>query len=38
MLGFFKEMKNMDGFIKQWCFNDVICSVIDDVLIFNIIF
>ena len=35
---FFKEMRNLDGFIKQWCFNDVICSVIDDVLIFNMIF
>lgn len=34
---FFKGMSNMDDFVEKWCYEDTICSVAGDDLIFNII-
>ena len=33
---FFKGMNNIDEFIEKWCFNDALCSVMEENLIFNI--
>ena len=35
---FHKLMKNMDIFVEQWCYNDVICSVVDETLCFGLVF
>ena len=35
--GFYSLMNNVDEFISQWCYNDVICSVVDDQLVFNLV-
>lgn len=35
---FYKEMNNIDEFLKQWCYKDALCSVVGDCLIFDGVF
>ena len=35
---FYKGMKNLSTFVKQWCYNEVICSVMEEELMFSVVF
>ena len=35
---FFKEMNDIDEFMRKWCYDDALCSVVNDELIFNLFF
>uniref|UniRef100_A0AAQ6ILA1 Reverse transcriptase domain-containing protein n=1 Tax=Anabas testudineus TaxID=64144 RepID=A0AAQ6ILA1_ANATE len=32
---FYKFMNNLPGFVQQWCYDNVLCSVVEDDLVFN---
>ena len=36
-LNFHKVMKSLDVFIKLWCFNDVVCSLVEEDLVFHFV-
>lgn len=35
---YYKEMKDLDMFVLQWCFNEAVCAVVEEELIFNFLF
>lgn len=35
---FYKAMNNCDAFVDQWCYEDALCTVFEDVLIFSVFF
>ena len=34
---FYSLMNNVDEFILQWCFNEALCSVVEEQLVFNMV-
>ena len=35
---FYKHIGDLDSFKQRWCFNDIVCSVVDEELVFAQVF
>ena len=35
---FYKHIGDLDAFKLRWCFNDIVCSVVDEELVFAQVF
>ena len=35
--GFYLLMDNIDEFVSQWCYNDALCSVVEEQLVFSLL-